>query len=159
MTMDEQGWGSAEGASEFSKEPGRPGKPNVHYNLVSHLGFKVDRANSTADLAVGDFEVTPELLQPLGYLHGGAMAAFADTLCAVGTVQNIDPSREYFLTVEFKMNMIRAVRVGRVRGEARPVNRGRTVQLWECKLFDDKDRLIAMMTATQMVLKLSGDAV
>lgn len=101
-------------------------------------------------------EINPERLvaripvetntQPLGLLHGGASAALAETLASVGGWLN-DPSK-LVLGVELKVNHLRTASQGWITGEATPLHRGRTTQLWQVRLTDDADRLTAFATCT-----------
>jgi acyl-coenzyme A thioesterase PaaI-like protein len=59
---------------------------------------------------------------------------------------------ESFTTLELKINFLRPVWNGLLRAEAGVVSRGRTVGLVECKITDEKDKLIARATSTCMVL-------
>ncbi len=134
------------------KEPGTVSQPNLRYNLSSLLGIRFVEINP--ERMLGEMEVRPDLMQPWGYLHGGAIVTLADTLCGIGAAHNIDATKEFFLTVELKTNFTRAVRSGLVRGEAKLISKGRQVQLWECRVTDDRDKLVAFVTATQLVQKL-----
>ena len=138
--------------ADASRTPGTPAQPNLHYNLATLMGMRILEQQS--DLAIAELEVRPDLLQPWGFLHGGAIVSLADTLCGIGCAHSIDPTQEFFLTVELKVNFTRAVREGLIHGEARPINQGRQVQLWECRITDEAGKLIAYMTATQLIQKL-----
>ncbi|MGH2733434.1 MAG: PaaI family thioesterase [Actinomycetota bacterium] len=101
-------------------------------------------------------EATPERLvaripveantQPLGLLHGGASAALAETLASVGGWLSI-PSK-LVLGVELKINHLRTASRGWITGEATPLHRGATTQLWQVRLTDEGGRLIAFATCT-----------
>ena len=88
--------------------------------------------------------------QPLGLLHGGASAAFAETLASIGGWLNAAPSG-MVLGLELKINHLRPVREGWLTGTAVPVHLGRTTQLWEIRITGEDDRLIAFSTCTLAV--------
>ena len=52
--------------------------------------------------------------------------------------------------------MLRAVREGEVRGEARPLHTGRSVIVVQTDLRDDEGRLVAQVTQAQAVLAAQG---
>lgn len=143
---------SEEDQDDSWKQPGAPGKPNFRHNLPRLLGIKTEIIEPGH--IVGEMEVRADLMQPWGYVHGGAIVSLADTLCGIGCASTIDPTKEYFLTVELKTNFTRAVREGLLKGEAKVISRGRQVQLWECKVSDDAGKLVAFLTATQLIQKL-----
>lgn len=139
---------------ESWKQPGTVAKPNLRHNLTTLIG--IQNVKVGPDLTTGEMEVRADLMQPWGFLHGGAVVSLADSLCGMGCSSAIDPTQEFFLTVELKVNFTRAVREGKIRGEARPINRGRQVQLWECHIYDDANKLVAYMTATQLIQKIQN---
>lgn len=85
-------------------------------------------------------------------LHRGAIMAFADTLGAIGTVLNM-PQGHGTATIESKTNFIGAAAEGTVvTGEATPVHRGRTTQVWQTRITSAQGKLVALVTQTQIVL-------
>ena len=85
-------------------------------------------------------------------LHGGAFMAFADTLGAMGTVVNM-PQGARTTTIESKTNFVGGAPLGTtVTGESTPLHRGRTTQVWQTKITNDKGKLLAVVTQTQMIL-------
>lgn len=104
------------------------------------------------DLLVGELEVRRELCTMPGLMHGGALMAFADTLGALATMANLD-DESGTTTIESKTNFFRGGREGTtVRGETRPLHRGRRTQVWQTTIRDAEGRLVAQVTQTQMVL-------
>ena len=75
--------------------------------LHEFLGFEtVDVGPGTMQ---GRFEVRPELMTPIGNMHGGVLAAFCDHL--LGTVcYPVMKKGQWAATTEFKLNLTRPVR-------------------------------------------------
>lgn len=104
------------------------------------------------DLLVGELDVRRELCTMPGLMHGGAVMAFADTLGALATMANLD-DESGTTTIESKTNFFRGGREGTtVRGETRPLHRGRRTQVWQTTITDAEGKLVAQVTQTQMVL-------
>ena len=104
------------------------------------------------DLLVGELDVRRELCTAPGLMHGGAVMAFADTLGALATMANLD-DESGTTTIESKTNFFRGGREGTmVRGETRPLHRGRRTQVWQTTITDAEGKLVAQVTQTQMVL-------
>jgi len=59
---------------------------------------------------------------------------------------------EDFSTIEMKINFIRPVREGRVRAEAKVVERGLRVGFVDCEIFGPRGKRIATATCTCTVL-------
>jgi uncharacterized protein (TIGR00369 family) len=93
--------------------------------------------------------------QPLGLLHGGASAVLAETLASVGGWLNA-PGK-MVLGLELKVNHLRSARDGWLIGTGVPIHLGRTTQLWELRITDENDRLIAFSTCTLAVRGMDGD--
>ncbi len=122
--------------------------------LTSLLGITfthVDDESLTARLPVG-----PRVHQPLGLLHGGASVVLAETLGSVGGWLTLDGEKEAVVGLEVNANHVRAVRDGFVEGTARPLHRGRTTQVWEIRIVDEKQRLVCISRLTLAVRALEG---
>ena len=118
--------------------------------LPDHLGIRLIHASP--ELMVGEIDVTRELCTAPGLMHGGAIMAFADTLGALGTMANLD-DQSGTTTIESKTNFFRGgVEGTTLRGECRPMHRGRRTQVWQTTILNPDGKLVAQVTQTQMVL-------
>jgi uncharacterized protein (TIGR00369 family) len=97
--------------------------------------------------------------QPFGLLHGGASVALAETAASLGTMLNIDGGREVAVGIEINANHIRGKRDGVVVGEATPLHRGRRTMVWDIRITDEENRLIAISRCTVAVVprRTEGD--
>jgi uncharacterized protein (TIGR00369 family) len=106
----------------------------------------------TPERVVATLKVRAALCTGGKILHGGAIMAFADTLGAIGTVVNM-PQGHGTATIESKTNFIGAAAEGTVvTGEATPVHRGRTTQVWQTRITSAGGKLVALVMQTQIVL-------
>lgn len=104
-----------------------------------------------------ELKVTQDLCTRPAVLHGGAVMAFADTLGALATVQNL-PEGAWTTTIESKTNFFAAVPLGDVaRGECTPLHRGRTTMVWQTRVTRGDGRLAAVVTQTQLVTQRTED--
>ncbi|MFI5776433.1 PaaI family thioesterase [Nocardia sp. NPDC051570] len=94
------------------------------------------------DRVAGEWVVSPQLHQPFGIVNGGVYCTVIETLASVaggawygarGTVVGVNNNTDF----------LRAVREGVLRGEATPIHRGRSQQLWQVVITDEQDRMIA----------------
>lgn len=95
---------------------------------------------------------SPERCTSGGVLHGGALMALADSTGAACAFVNLPAGAAGTTTVESKTNFIRGVRQGFVVATSRPLHIGRTVIIVETDLRDERDRLVARVVQTQLVL-------
>ena len=126
--------------------------------------LSVERLRGTfpGDLGVELTEITDEHvrgrmaidrrhLHPMGYVHGGAWVAFADTVAAWGTLRHL-PEGRGFTTVELKVNVLASASDGdELTALGTPLHIGRRTQVWEVRVFKD-ERLGANFVCTQIVL-------
>jgi uncharacterized protein (TIGR00369 family) len=102
---------------------------------------------------VAEMPVRADLCTAGGILHGGAYMAYADTLGAVGTIVNLPPGR-HTTTTDSSTKFIAGATVGStVRAESVALHRGRTTQVWQTSVYNDKGKLCAVVTQTQLVLE------
>ena len=125
--------------------PGQPGGAPAGA-LAEKLG--IEWVETTPQRIVARMPVEGNT-QPLGLLHGGASAALAETLASIGGWFNA-PGR-IVLGLELKINHLRPMREGWLTGSAQPIHVGRTTQLWEIRITNEDDRLVAFSTCTLMV--------
>jgi uncharacterized protein (TIGR00369 family) len=78
--------------------------------------------------------------------------SLADSTGAACAFLNLPAGATGTTTVESKTNFLRAVRDGHVDARSRPLHTGRTVLVIETDLLDDRDRLVARVTQSQLVL-------
>jgi 1,4-dihydroxy-2-naphthoyl-CoA hydrolase len=90
-------------------------------------------------------------LHPMGYVHGGAWVAFADTVAAWGTMRHL-PADRGFTTVELKINVLASASDGdELTALGEPLHVGSRTQVWQVHVFRD-ERLAANFICTQIVL-------
>ncbi len=96
--------------------------------------------------------VRPEISTAGSSIHGGALMAFADTLGAVGTVQNL-PQGKRTVTIDSSTHFIGGAQVGTtITAESVPLHRGRTTMVWQTSIRNEAGKLCAVVTQTQIVL-------
>ena len=124
--------------------------------LPGLMGIHLSEAGK--DRVVATLLVRPDLCTIGGVLHGGAMMAFADTLGAVGTFQNL-PKGARTTTIDSNTKFIGSASLGTtVVGECIPFHRGRTTMVWQTLIKSDSGKLCAVVTQTQLVLAFKQDA-
>lgn len=107
-------------------------------NYVTHSGIEVTEA--TADRAVGRVEVGPQHHQPYGVVHGGLYCALVETLASTGAaVWAMEQGMMGCVGVNNNTDFLRSTRDGVLIGEATPIHRGRTQQLWDVIVSRESD--------------------
>ncbi len=92
-------------------------------------------------------------IQPAGILHGGASVALAETIGSVGAYLTLDPEKFYCVGLEINANHVRSERSGYVYGTGTPIHLGKSTQIWEIRITNDKKQLVCISRITMAVLK------
>ena len=126
---------------------------SIHDTMAEHLGIELTELGP--DFLAGTMPVTGRSCQPMRALHGGASAAFAETLASLGANFVLPTTDERCVGQELNANHLRPVfEGGVVRGVTRPVHIGNRSQVWNIELFDDQSRLVCVSRLTLAVIKL-----
>jgi uncharacterized protein (TIGR00369 family) len=114
-------------------------------NTTKYFGFSLIVAERGK--VVLRMRVNKRHLQVHGVVHGGVLAAFADTAGGLATYMAC-PRGTRVATIEMKINYLEAVEGGSVTAEAIVVRIGRHVAVVDCDITDDARRLVgkALMT-------------
>ena len=90
------------------------------------------------------WEVDERHHQGYGIVHGGVHCGVVESLASIGAALAAARNGQIVVGLENSTSFIRAVRGGRLRARAVPLTRGRKTQLWECRITDLQDRLVAV---------------
>jgi uncharacterized protein (TIGR00369 family) len=112
---------------------------------IGLLGFDVELVEPGR--AVLRLDVKPHHKQVHGVVHGGIVAALADTAGGMAAY-SVVPRGTAVATVELKINYLEAVPAGRLTAEARVLRAGRNFVVAECDVLDDKRKLVAKALLT-----------
>lgn len=121
-----------------------------HEHMGTHMGIRF--LKMYRDEMVAEMPVDSRTVQPFRVLHGGASVALAETLCSVGAWLNV-PEGKSAVGVEINANHHRAVREGGlVTATAKPLQLGLTLQVWEIRIMDQRDKLVCTSRCTLAVV-------
>jgi acyl-CoA thioesterase len=109
------------------------------------LGFDVESVHDGR--AIFRLDVRPNHTQIHGVVHGGIIAALADTTGAIAAY-TVVPRGIELATLELKINYLEPVPGGRVKAEARVLRSGRNFIVTECEIFNESGSLAAKALMT-----------
>ena len=104
------------------------------------------------DKVVATMPIGPHQRQQVGYLHGGVSVVLAESVASLGTVLNIDASRQMAFGLEINANHLRPKRDGQLTAIATPLHRGRTTHVWDIRISDENDKLVCISRCTVAVV-------
>ena len=123
-------------------------------NTAKQFGFVLEKAE--AGHVVLDMPVDERHKQIHGVVHGGVIAALADTAGGLATYMACPPGKRV-ATIEMKINYLEAVSNGTVRADARVVRLGAHIAVVDCDVRDETHRLVGKALMTFFVSPLDGD--
>ncbi|HWZ19157.1 MAG TPA: hotdog fold thioesterase [Ktedonobacteraceae bacterium] len=109
------------------------------------------------DKVVATMSIGPNHRQQVGYLHGGISVLLAESVASLGTVLNIDASRQMAFGLEINANHLRPKRDGQLTAVATPIHRGRTTHVWDIRISDEHDKLVCISRCTVAVVDRPPD--
>lgn len=116
---------------------------------VAHLGIEITEVGD--DYLVGRVPVDHRTKQPFGLLHGGVSVVLAETLGSIAAF-HASPEDHLAVGLDINANHLRAVRSGWVTGTARPVHIGRTTQVWQIDMVDERGQMNCVSRITMAIL-------
>ena len=137
--------GSMNSTVERARAPGASIGPLAEMLHISNHG-------AVDGHAVYKLEVTPDILNPHGVLHGGAVYTMVDYSMG-GAVVSVLPPGEICATIEIKISYLASVRGGELTCDTNIVKRGRKVVFLESRVADDAGKLVAMATGSFAVFR------
>jgi len=88
--------------------------------------------------------VGPEHLQGYGIVHGGVHCGLIESLASIGAALVALPRKQTVVGLENTTSFVRAVRAGsKLHAVSTPITRGRKTQIWEARVLDDQERIVA----------------
>jgi uncharacterized protein (TIGR00369 family) len=114
--------------------------------------LEIEYTDVGEDFVKATMPVSPKVHQPAGLLHGGATVALAESLGSAASHLFIDSKTQEVRGIEITANHLRSVRNGLVTATAKAIHKGRSTQLWEIRVTDEKDQLISICKLTTIVL-------
>lgn len=117
--------------------------------LMEHLEIEIDHIGD--DYISATMPVGPKTHQPLGYLHGGATVALAESLGSMASFLLIDQQNQNVFGLEINANHIRSKKDGIVKAIARPIHLGSQTHIWDIRIEDEDHKMISIVRLTNIV--------
>lgn len=123
---------------------------SVKDKLPGHLGMEL--VSLEDGRAVATMPVDSRHHQPYGILHGGASVALAETVASMGGWYLAHRDNKVVVGLEINANHLKKVRSGILSAEAKILHRGRSTQVWEIRIKDEKNILVCISRCTLAVI-------
>ena len=110
-------------------QPGPPGEAEVYLNVDQRMH------------------------NPMGFVHGGVIALLADAAMGIAFGRTLD-DQQSFATVELKTSFLRPTSEARLLATAKLIQRGLRIGFVDCRITDQRSKLIATASCTCTVNSL-----
>jgi len=114
-------------------------------------GLVVDALDVDGGEARAHVEIKEHHLQPAGLVHGGVLAAIAESIASLATWAAVSTDGRTAQGLSNQTSFLRPLLGGTIHAVARCRHRGRTTWVWEVEISDDEDRLCALVRMTVAV--------
>jgi 1,4-dihydroxy-2-naphthoyl-CoA hydrolase len=118
--------------------------------LAQHLAMEVTSVGE--DYITMRMPVNSNVHQPLGMLHGGAVAALAENVASLAGNLVVNSQGKACLGLSLNTNHLKSARDGYVYATARPIHLGRSTQVWEVETKNEEDALLNVCRMTLAVV-------
>jgi 1,4-dihydroxy-2-naphthoyl-CoA hydrolase len=103
-------------------------------------------------------KITPDLYQPDGVVHGGALVSLAESVGSAGSFLLVDPEKFQVYGSVINSQHLHPARKGKLHAVARIVARAEFKHIWDVEIKDDMGKLISISRVTNSVKPIQKDA-
>jgi 1,4-dihydroxy-2-naphthoyl-CoA hydrolase len=119
------------------------------------LAMGITITHATDEEVRAELTVGPEHLQGYGIVHGGVHCGLIESLASIGAALYALPRGRSVVGLENNTSFVRAVRAGtRLHAVSTPITRGRRTQVWEARVLDEEERVVATGRVRLLCLEL-----
>jgi 1,4-dihydroxy-2-naphthoyl-CoA hydrolase len=111
-------------------------------------GLVMDAVDLDAGEVRAHVEVTDDIRQPAGLVHGGVFASIAESITSIGTWLAVRADDKSAQGLSNQTSFLRPILGGTIHAVARVRHRGRTTWVWEVEISDNEQRLCSLVRMT-----------
>jgi 1,4-dihydroxy-2-naphthoyl-CoA hydrolase len=105
------------------------------------------------DFVEARMPVDENKLQPMGFLHGGASLALAETVASAGSFLFVDETKYEVLGLQVTGNHISTLSSGEVFARAELIHRGNSTHIWDVKISSQEGKLVSVARVTNIIIE------
>jgi 1,4-dihydroxy-2-naphthoyl-CoA hydrolase len=115
---------------------------NPFLDRPTYVGLTgIDLTDASTESCTGKLVINENHHQPYGVVHGGVYCTLIETLASTGgALWAIENGMAGCVGVSNQTDFIKAVSDGTLIGNATPIHRGRTQQLWQVTVTREEDQ-------------------
>lgn len=121
-------------------------------NMPEFLGIQFTKINPASLEAT--MPVNENTRQPFGLLHGGASAAFAETIGSMASFYCV-PEGYGVVGIELNASHVYSAKNGEtVHALCEPIRIGKSHHVWDIRIYNEEKKLCCVVRLTTAILKL-----
>ena len=121
------------------------------HSLAEQLGIEFLQAHENQ--LVARMPVNEKTRQPLGFLHGGASLALAETVASTGSYLLVDPQKEAVFGIQVSGQHVSSVSDGFVTATAIILYKGKHTHIWDVRITDDSGNDVSLCRVTNRIIE------
>jgi uncharacterized protein (TIGR00369 family) len=126
--------------------PAKPTTPDLEHASAFMTAAGLKFTHTGGDLVEGIVDLGPEHHTPWGVVHGGVYTTAIETAASTGASAAVADRGQIAVGTNNNTDFLRPMTSGRVTVTATPAQQGRIQQLWDVRITDQDDRLVARGT-------------
>lgn len=95
--------------------------------------------------------ITPDLYQPMGVVHGGALISLAETVGSAGSILQVDPEQYNVLGSTVNSQHLATIGEGTLYAVGKLVVKSDFKHVWDVEIKDEHGKLISISRVTNSV--------
>lgn len=119
-------------------------------NALDYLDIKIE--DVLKEKVILTMVVDVKHLQPFGLMHGGMNAVLIETATSIGSNESIDTTKQVAVGLDIQVNHLKsAVKGDTLTVVATPDHIGKTTQVWQAEITNQKQQKVSVGRCTLMV--------
>lgn len=114
----------------------------------------IEYLETSATRVVAVMPITPDVLQPFGYVHGGATIALLESVASVGAEMGVDIDRERPFGIDVHVRHRKSGTCGSLKGVAELERVEGSKQFWAVAAYDDEGDVVSDGVVVTKVVSL-----
>lgn len=114
----------------------------------------IEYLEASATRVVAVMPITPDILQPFGFVHGGATIALLESVASVGAEMSVDIDRERPFGIDVHVRHKKSGVRGSLKGVAELARVEGSKQFWAVAAYDDEGDVVSDGTVITKIVSL-----
>ncbi|QIK16578.1 hotdog fold thioesterase [Blattabacterium sp. DPU] len=124
--------------------------------LINMMQIQFIFLSNKLDTLIAKMPINSNLLQPFGYLHGGATMILAESVGSSISLINVKKNKKEndfnVFSIEISANHVRSIRKGILFAKAKICHKGNTLHFVQVNIYDEKKNIISFCKLTNIII-------